>query len=128
MWRGAETDNESDDHCIVIAENVSLKEFLKKVPERGIGCKIALRVIPILQFITLLCFLNLVLARQGHHLRVPSRAVQAEVCGILVSFNHSVANDTCYACGSVTLALGPNTARAPDAALQVFRNNLLGKA
>jgi len=44
VWRGAETDNESNEHSIVIAENVSLGEFLRKVPERGIGCKIALKV------------------------------------------------------------------------------------
>jgi len=41
-WRGAETENESHAHHIVIAQNVSLIEFLKKVPERGIFCKIAL--------------------------------------------------------------------------------------
>jgi len=45
QWRGAETENEGVAHHVVIAEGVSIVEFLKKVPDRGIiGCKIALVV------------------------------------------------------------------------------------
>lgn len=44
QWTGAETEREDETHSIVIAAGVSLAEFHKKVPERGVGCRIALVV------------------------------------------------------------------------------------
>jgi hypothetical protein len=39
-----ETDDESQSRGIAIAQNVSASKFIRKIPEKGIGCKIALVV------------------------------------------------------------------------------------
>jgi len=99
QWKGAETEDEGIPHSLVIAENVSAVEFLKKAPERGLLCKIALVGGKVIIY---------ELNSKTHG------KVQTEIVRQLGNFNVNHANNGLEVATEVDILLGPNTVRRSD--------------
>jgi len=102
QWTGAEEEEETHDHSIVIAQDVTIAEFVKALGDaEKLPCKFALKNGDVLVY---------ELPSEPHSAAIMS------IGGMMGAFNYNTANDTLVPFTAPRLTFGPNNVLEPDGA------------